>query len=1026
MRTRLLLLLLPGVYFSQQKNADTLREKESAIQEVVLTGFQKIEKSKLTSSVSAVKMKDVEQKAAASVDQMLQGKVAGVMITPQSGTPGQIAPIRIRGTASLSGPVDPLWVVDGVPLEGNAAPDFKAGQDINLLKNYSIAGINPDDIEDITVLKDASATAIYGARAANGVILVTTKNGKRGQMNVNLSTNTFVSFRPNFSRLNLMNSDQKVDFELAMAAREDLDGYRAGNGAVARILNSNGDLAAFRTGGFNAISALSQQQINNLRKTNTNWGNLLYRSPVNQQHTLALSGGNDAYKYYASLGYYNEQSTVIGDEFARYNLTLKNSIKLSPKVNINLSVFSTQTDQKSFLSDAGSYTSPSFYSRTANPYLSPFDKDGKYVYDYDINYVERLSGDEVRIPYNFLEERNNTSYKMVSQSIKTILDLNYKLIKALEYRIQLGLQFDNNKTERYAAQETYYLRKLRANTQTADNSYIIPLGDFYNTIDDKGFAYNFKNILEYSPKFGKHDFSFLAGSEIRRTTYSGVNSKMYGYNTKSKTSVPLVIPDSFINDDRLLPVKDYENINAYASFFGTASYTFDNRYTVFGSVRYDGTNMFGAETRKRWNPIWAVSAAWNAKNEAFLKDNATVSMLKLRASYGLQGNIDRNTSPFFTGKYRTTKILNTTENIINDEGAPNPLLRWEKTETADLGLDFGLWNNRLNFTFDVYQRKGSDILGYKDLPLETGFNMQAINWAKISNKGFEFGISSTNISNDNFTWTTAFNIAANRSNIDMVQNSKNGFLPSGQGYPINAVFGIKTAGLDENGLPMFLDKSGNKVSAVDFYRLVDPWADFYPGAMAQSQLSQEEMRNLFVYLGDRDPKYYGGLSNTFRYKNWDLGVSASFNLKQTVVARPSYNFVAVDRGLNFTTDILNAWSPTNTGGTLPRILGLGTLPGNELVYNYFVNGDDSHSYDYFSNWTKEISFVRLNSIKLGYALPDSYLKNTGVKNLRLTLEGRNLAVFGSSFKGFFDPETYGNIYASPIQKSVVFGLNVGF
>lgn len=1025
MRASLLLMLLPAVYFSQERNADSLREKESNIQEVVLTGFQKIEKSKVTSAVSAIKMKDVEQKATASVDQMLQGKIAGVMVTPQSGTPGQIAPIRIRGTASLSGPVDPLWVIDGVPLDGNAAPDFKAGQDINLLKNYSIAGINPDDIENITVLKDASATAIYGARAANGVILVTTKNGKKGQMNVNLSSNTFVSFRPDFSRLNLMNSNQKVDFELAMAAREDLDGYRASNGAVARILNENGDLQAYREGGFVAISALSQQQINNLRSIHTNWGKLLYRTPVNQQHTLSLSGGSDIYKYYASFGYYNEQSTVIGDEFARYNLTLKNSIKFSPKVNVNISVFGTQTDQKSFLSDSGSYTSPAFYSRTANPYLSPFDKNGNYVYDYDINYIERLSGDEVRIPYNFLEERNNTNHKLVSQSVKTILDFNYKVLKALEYRMQLGLQFDNNKTERYASQETYFLRKLRANSLSGDN-YIIPLGDFYNTVNDHGFAYNFKNILEYNPRFGKHDFDFLAGSEIRRTKYNGVNSKMYGYNPKSKTSIPLNIPDSSINDERYLPVKDYETENAYASFFGTASYTYDNRYTLFGSVRYDGTNMFGAEIRKRWNPIWAVSGAWNVKNEAFLKDNNTVSMLKLRASYGLQGNIDRNTSPFFTGKYRTTKILNTTEDIINDEGAPNPLLRWEKTATTNLGLDFGLWHNRLNFNFDVYNRKGSDILGYKELAFETGFNTQAINWAKISNKGVEFSVASTNISSDKFTWATTFNIAANRSNIDLVQNSKNPFLPSGQGLPINAVFGIRTAGLDENGLPMFLDKSGNKVSAVDFYKLFDPWADFYPGALAQSALSTEEMRDMFVYLGDRDPKYFGGFSNNFKYKNWDLGVTASFNIKQTVVANPPYNFVAVDRGLNFTTDILDAWSPTNTSGILPRIIGLGTLPGEELVYNYFTNGDDSRSYSYFSNWTKEISFMRINSVKLGYALPDDFLKNSGLKYLRLTLEGRNLAVFGSDYKGYFDPETYGNIYASPIQKSVVFGLNVGF
>lgn len=1013
MKTRLLMMFLPAVYFSQQ--ADTLKQKERNIDEVVLTGFQKIEKSKITSSVSSVKAKDIEQKATASIDQMLQGKVSGVLVTPQSGTPGQIAPIRIRGTASLSGPVDPLWVIDGVPLEGNNAPDFKAGQDINLLKNYSIAGINPEDIEDITILKDASATAIYGARAANGVIVITTKNGRRGQMNINLSSNTFVSFRPDFNRLNLLNSNQKVDLELAMAAREDLT-YRAGNGAVARILNTNGDLDAFRNGGFSAISQLSQNQINQLRNTNTNWGKLLFQNAINQQHTLSLSGGGDFHRYYASLGYYNEESPVIGNQFSRYNVTIKNNFKISPKLDINLGIFGTQTDQRSFLSDTGSYTSPSFYSRTANPYLRPFDENGNYIYDYDINYVERLSGDEIRIPYNYLEERNNTKYKLLSQSIKSILDVNYKFLKGLEYRMQLGLQFDNNNTERYANQETYFLRKLRENSIN-NGEYIIPLGDYLNEINDKSFSYNFKNVLEYSPRFGKHDLNFLIGSEISRTTFSGVTSQMYGYNAKSRTSVPLTIPSSEWNNARYLPVKNYESINAFASFFGTVSYTYNNRYTIFGSLRYDGTNMFGAEIRKRWNPIWAVSGAWNVKNEAFLKDNATISLLKLRASYGLQGNIDRNTSPFFIGKYTTARILGITENIITDEGAPNPTLRWEKTATTDLGLDFGLWNNRLSFTFDVYKRRGTDILGFKDLPYETGFSSQAINWAEITNKGFEFSVSSQNIVKPNFTWATTFNIAANRSTIDKVQDSRNQFLPSGQGYAINGIFGIKVAGLDNNGLPTFYDNAGNIVSAVDFYKIYDPYADFWPGNFAASKYSTEELRGLFSYLGDRDPKFYGGITNNFRFKNWDFSVMASFNLKQSVLANAPYSFVAVDRGLNFTTDILN--------GDLPRIIGQTTIDDG-LVYNYFNNGDDAKSYSLFSNWVKEISYLRINSIKLGYSVPADALRGLGIKNVRLSLEGRNLFVFGTNYNGYFDPETYGNIYASPVQKSVVFGVNVGF
>lgn len=1018
-------LFLPLVLVAQQKK-DSLTE--SKIEGVVLTGFQKIEKSKLTSSTEKVKLNAIEQKATASVDQMLTGKVAGVMITPSSGTPGQIAPMRIRGTASLSGPVSPLWVIDGVPLEGNEAPDFKAGQEINILKSYSIAGINSDDIEDITILKDASATAIYGARAANGVILVTTKNGKKGRMNFNLSSSTFVNLRPDFNQLHLMNSNQKLDFELMMAGREDLDEYRKNNGAISRLFNQYDAWDVYRTSGYDALNPELKNAIQSLRNTNTNWGKHLYRNAVNHQHTFSLSGGADAVNYYASLGYYNEDATVIGDGFNRLNLTFKNNYRVNKNISIGLSVFGTNTKRTSFLTDSGSYTSPVFYSRHANPYLTAFDAQGNYVYDPDINYVERLNGDEIRIPYNFIEERDHTRYSLNSQNLKSIVDFSYKIIKGLEFRSQFGLQLDNNKTEKYASQDTYFLRKRRENSRTnSGTDYVIPTGDYFYTVNENGIDYNFKNILEYSKIFNnKHDVTLLAGSEIRKTKYNGVITQQYGYNPNTKTSVPLVIPDTDFDNEIYRPVKDYETINTYASFFGTASYTFDRRYTLFGSLRYDGTNLFGAETNKKWNPIWAISAAWNVKNEAFLKESNTISMLKLRGSYGIQGNIDRNTSPFFIGKYNTVKILNQTESNINAEGAPNALLRWEKTATKDLGIDLGLFKNRINITADVYHRKGTDILGSKELPYESGFSVMPINWASITNKGFEFSLYTKNIDKENFKWNTNFNISANRSNIDKVEAGKSPFLPSGEGYPVNAIFGIQTAGLDKDGVPQFYDAGGKIVSAEEFYKLTDPWADFFPGYMVETSLKEADFRKLFSYLGDRDPKFYGGITNNFIIRNWDFAVAASFYLKQSVMANPLYNFTAVDRGLNTSADILTSWSPQNTNSLSPRILGRNTIPGREMVYNWFSNADTSSSYNYFSNLVKEISYMRINSIKLGYNIPKTFLSNTGINQLKLYLEGRNLFVFGSNYDGYFDPETYGNIYAAPIQKSVVFGFNLNF
>ncbi|MEC5394853.1 SusC/RagA family TonB-linked outer membrane protein [Bergeyella sp. RCAD1439] len=1021
MKTGVFFLFLPMALAAQTRVSDTL-ERSKEIEQVVITGYQKIEKNKLTSAVSTVKMADIEQKGTASVEQMLQGKVAGVMINPASGTPGQIAPIRIRGTASLSGSVDPLWVLDGVPLEGNEAPKYNAGEDINLLRNYSIAGVNPEDIEDITILKDASATAIYGARAANGVIVVTTKKGKKGRLNINFSSNTFVNLRPNFEKLNLLNSNQKVDFELAMAGREDLDGYRSGGGEVMRILTANGDLTAYRLGGYEALSSASKAQIQALRGVNTRWGDLLYRAAVNQQQSINFSGGVDNYNYYASLGYYNEDAAVIGSGFDRFNVTLKNSFKFNQKLNLGITFFGVQTTRKSFLSDTGSFTTPTYYSRTANPYLAVRDADGNYIYDQDINYIERSNGTIVRLPFNYIEERENTRYDMQTRSARFIFDADYKILKGLEFRTQLGVLLENTHTERYAKQDTYFMRRALANSyQSNTDTYILPEGDYLNTVDDKGFEYNWKNVLQYRVNLGSHDLDFLVGNELRRVKTEGTNSQMYGYNPFTRTSVPLTIPSSQITNANYIPVTNYLNEDAYTSFYGTASYTFGKKYTLFGSLRYDGTNLFGAELRDKYLPVWAVSGAWNVKREGFLADNTTISTLKLRGSYGLQGNIDRNTSKFFVGSYRPVRLLNTTENMLIADTYPNERLRWEKTTNINLGLDFGLFNNRLNFVFDLYHRKGTDIVGVTELPQESGVDFATINWAGITNRGFEFSVSSVNVDTGNFTWSTAINIAANRSNIDQIMARNNQFTPSGLGYPVNAVFGIKTAGLDENGMPLFYGKDGSVVNAVDFLKLSNPYDFFWPDYV-QSSLSDVESRGLYSYLGDRDPKFYGGINNTFRMKNWDLNIATTFNLRQYVKGRPTYNFTAVDRGLNYSSDVLHAGN-----GRLPRIVGAETLPSDRLTYNWFYPGNDYMGiYNNLDIWNKEISFIRISSIRLGYSVPQSVLKSTGIASMRLSLEGRNLLTFGTNTAGYFDPETYGNIYATPVQKSVILGFNIGF
>ncbi|MCD0457474.1 SusC/RagA family TonB-linked outer membrane protein [Chryseobacterium sp. LC2016-27] len=999
--------------------SDDIPEKNN-IQEVIITGYQKIEKRKQTSAVTTVKMNDIQQAGVASVDQLLAGQIAGVAVTPETGAPGSPAKIRIRGTASLSGPQDPLWVIDGLPLEGNDVPNFSDKDNIDQLQNFSIAGLNPNDIEDITILKDAAATAIYGARAANGVISITTKKGKKGSLRVNFSADTFITARPDFGKLNLLNASEKVDLELMLANRTDLT-YRTDKGEVMRILTQNGQLDAYRNGGLGALNMLTRQQIDGLRNSNTDWGKLLYQNAINKQYGVSISGGSDRSDYYFSLGYYDEEGTTIGTGFERYNLTLKNNYKINDKLNFGVSVFGTQSERTSFVTDADASISPINYSRNANPYLSPYNADGSYRYDKDIDGFE-----DRYIPFNFLEERENTSYTLKNQSLKAIFDLDYKLAKGLKITSQLGLQYDGNKTEKFAAENTYFTRKMKEGTRYYKDGayrYFLPDGGVKQNWDNSFFQYNWKLQGSYSTKINSvHEIDLMAGTELRKTEDNTTVTRAFGYDSVTRRSTAIVFPSSnFAAERKYETYREMPPIeNAYASMFATASYTYDQKYTFFGSVRYDGTNLFGVNKKYKYLPIWAVSGSWLVSKEDFMKNLSAISNLRLRASYGLQGNIDRNTSPFFIGEYSDSTILpGGKENIINVISPPNDKLRWEKTTNVNFGFDLGVFNNRINLTADVYNRKGTDMISMKETPLETGFEYTMMNWGSLTNKGFELAVSTKNINKDNFKWSTTINFAHNKSNVLSEQPRDNALLPSREGLPVNAVFALKTAGIDENGNPMFW-KGNEKVKIEDFFALYDVYADFLPGQLVDSKLSNAELRSLFTYVGDRDPKFTGGIINTFKISNFDLTVSATFNIKQTVMQTPSYRGMELDRGRNYTKDIYNA------GGSLPGITSpdMETNPG--WMGNKWLSDNRSNAYSLLDIWAKEISYLRISSIRLGYTLPKEFTSPMGISALRLSVEGRNLFVFSNGYKGYFDPETYGNIYAQPITKSVTVGFNVSF
>jgi len=1008
----------------------SLQSNDNNLGEVIVNGYTTTAKRKNTTSIAVVDYGKIRQAGVSGIDQLLEGQVAGVSVTSLSGGPSSAPKIRIRGTVSLNGGQDPLWVLDGIPLEGTNLPNIYDKEALDQLRNLPIAGLNPDDIADITILKDAAATAIYGARAANGVIVVTTKKGKKGPVAISFNANTFIAQRPDFDRLNLMNSNEKVDFELGLISRPDLT-YRDGQGGVTRILKANNELNTYRTSGFGGLSSATQQAINGLRQNNTDWGKELYQTALNQQYTLSLSGGNDQATYYFSGGYYNEKGTTIGTGLERYNMTLKTDYNISDKLKFGAAVFASKTERKNYLTESAGFTNPSKYSRNVNPYQTVRDINGNYAYDPD---VFGADNGQIYTPFNIIEERENTRYTLGNKSVKSILSADYRIYKDLNFHSELGLQFEETGSEKYAGLNSYYQRNFREGTKyynptTKKNEYFLPVGGIIQNQETSFFQYNWKTLMEYKKVINdKHEIEANVGTELRRNNNENLATQGFGYNERTLTNQNILFPNAnSVNASKYRTYQKTKVTNAFASMYGTLSYTYDRKYTAYGSIRYDGSDLFGVDPKYKYLPIYSVSGAWNASEEEFIKNIKAISNLRLRTSYGIQGNIDKNTSPFIVGTYGIGTILpGANEDLIAVDSPPNNKLRWEKTSTFNAGLDLGLFNNAVQVTFDYYNRKSVDLIGLQALGLETGFDFTNANFAQVKNKGLELTISTRNINTKQFTWSTDFNIAHNKSKVIKEEPKVGQYTPSRAGYPVNALFVLKTAGLDKDGIPQFV-KDGKTVSYEDFYKLYDPYADLFPGEASQSALTAAEFRDLYTYAGDKDPKYTGGLTNRFRYKNIDLAITAIFNLDQMVTSAPVYGPATVDRGQNYSRDILDAWTPENTGSTLPQIIGRETGDGSRwMAFNFLSDNDPARSYQNLDIFAKKISYVRINSVRLGYTLPSGIAKKIKANTLRFSVEGRNLFVLSSDYKGYFDPETYGNIYAQPITRSISFGLNATF
>ena len=522
------LKLVPG----KNQYEITLFPSAQVLDAVVVTGYQTVERRKLTAAVGKLNISDETIGAVKSIDQALAGQIAGLSVTSTSGAPGAPAKIRIRGTSSLNGTQDPLWVLDGIPLEGTDVPQSNVLNDVSNIQQSSIAGLNPADIENITVLKDAAATAIYGARAANGVIVITTKKGKVGKPVINFSSK--FTYMPTLStnRLNMLNSQEKVDLELELLRSN--FAYGDNKGGVSKIISGYGLTDAYKKGGWGALTPEAQTDISRLRNTETDWGDILFRDAFNQEYSLSLSGGNERVTYYTSIGYYQENGNVKGVGLDRLNIVAKTSYKVNRMLKFGVSLFVNRRNNKTYLTDTYGLVNPVYYSRKANPYYQPFDANGNYIYDFDVQ-----NNSDTDLGFNIFEERKNTSNEETINALSSIFDAELRFNDKLKFTTQLGLQLDKASKEQIADKESFSMRIIRKNSKYWDsasqsNKYFIPDGGVHKAYENTNSQITWKAMGEYRDSFNDiHELEVMVGTELRKTWYETLFSAGYGFDRQT-------------------------------------------------------------------------------------------------------------------------------------------------------------------------------------------------------------------------------------------------------------------------------------------------------------------------------------------------------------------------------------------------------------------------------------------------------------------------------------------------------------
>ncbi|MFK8296283.1 SusC/RagA family TonB-linked outer membrane protein [Capnocytophaga canimorsus] len=1028
----------------------TLQEETEQLGEVVVTGYQKIKSRVFTGASASVKMNEIKMDGVADVSRMLEGRVAGLSIQNVTGTFGSAPRINIRGGASIIGNVQPLWVIDGAVYEDlvSLSLDQLVSGDAVTLISSAIAGLNATDIQDIQVLKDASATSVYGARALNGVIVITTKSGKRDTPN-RITYSYEQSFRqiPSYADFDLLNSQETMSVyqELAnkgyFGLRDALYGRRSGiyyqwYKGISTI-NPNTGTYYYENTEEGKRAFFKEREY-----ANTDWFNHLFTLNPIQNHTITFSGGGKNTTTYASIGFYNDGGWTITDNVQRITANLKNTFYINDKFKTTLSAQGNMRQQKA----------PGTFTQRKNTTIGSFERDfdiNPFSYALSTSRTLRPRGSNGELeyyrnnwaPFNILNEYQNNYLNINLLDFKIQGEASYKFNNDLEATVLLSTRQAFTATSHFIKEGSNVVQAFRANETpwvAQQNIYLIkdkdnPLlqpkvglthGGIFNKTETTLKSYQARFALDYNKQLGEHDIKGFGFAEIRSADRSVNPFQGYGiqYDKGNQIFTNPLIFQKLLNEgtDYFSLLERYER---GVTFSLSGTYGYQGKYIFNTVLNYEGSNTAGRNSRSQWLPTWNIGGKWNIDQESFMKDQNYFSTLAFRASYGLTAKMNEqaiNSNAVYKNQILNRFRFEDRENALRILHLENRDLTWEKMYELNIGIDAGFFNNRLNATIDVYQRNSFDLI---DLIRTSGVGGQYYKYANFGDmrtRGVELALNSKNILTDDFKWTTNFTISYMNQEITRLLNTPNTFdMVAGAGrgnivgFPKGSLFSFNYQGLNSYGLPTFdfglyplNNRAYGNIAGADF-------------------LDAQYSKTYLIYHGSIEPNVNSGLSNTFQYKNWELSFFITAQAGNKIRLNPSFDPAFADLNV-FSTEYYNRWiAPGDEWRT-----EVPALPSQDLIR---LIGEENierayNTYNYSQNRVADGSFVRMKNISLGYNVPEHYAKKFGLSTINVRGQVTNpfLIYSDKRLKGQ-DPEYYRSGGVSlPTPKQFTLTVNVGF